>query len=55
MEFYDLDILHKLGQIVGTLLKIDTCMAFTTRGCYAQLCVHVPLDQSLQHHDFTGC
>lgn len=40
---------------MGTLLKIDTCTASTTRGRYARLCVQVPLDQPLQHHVYIGC
>lgn len=31
-EFYDFEILHKLGNKIGKLLKIDACTSETTRG-----------------------
>lgn len=38
-------ILQKIGNMVGRLLKIDACTSATLRGCYARLCVELPLDQ----------
>ncbi|KAM3394935.1 hypothetical protein P3S68_003939 [Capsicum galapagoense] len=53
-EFYDLDILHKIGNKISTLLKIDNCTSSTSRGRYARLCVQVPLEHPLQHHVYIG-
>ncbi|KAF3625423.1 hypothetical protein FXO37_30864 [Capsicum annuum] len=36
-EFYDVDILHKVGAKIGTLLKIDTCTSTTSRGSHKQV------------------
>ncbi|XP_059306501.1 uncharacterized protein LOC132057943 [Lycium ferocissimum] len=33
-EFYDMDILRKVGNKIGRLLKVDTCTSSTTRGSY---------------------
>lgn len=53
-EFYDLDILLKVGSKIGTLLKIDSTTSSTSRGKYARLCVQVPLEQPLQSHIYIG-
>lgn len=53
-EFYDLQVLKKLGNTIGKLLTIDTWTSSTTRGRYARLCVEVPLDKSLKTHLFIG-
>lgn len=46
-EFYDIEILQKLGNKVGKLIKIDACTSAATRGPYAHICVEVPLDKPL--------
>ncbi|XP_019253973.1 PREDICTED: uncharacterized protein LOC109232674 [Nicotiana attenuata] len=51
-EFYDLQILKKLGNKIGKLLTVDTCTSTTTRGRYARLCIEVPLDQPFKTHLF---
>lgn len=53
-EFYEIDILQKVGNKIGTLLKIDACTSATTRERYARLCVQVPLEQPLQQHIYIG-
>lgn len=53
-EFYDLDILQKLGNKEGKLLKIDACTSITTRGRYDRICVEVPLDKILKTHIYIG-
>lgn len=53
-EFYDLDILHKMGSKIGKLLKIDTYTSGTTRGQYARICVEVPLEKPLRTHIYIG-
>ncbi|XP_019242489.1 PREDICTED: uncharacterized protein LOC109222608, partial [Nicotiana attenuata] len=54
IEFYDIQILQKLGNKIGKLLTVDACTSTTTRGRYTRLCVEVPLDQPLKTHLFIG-
>ncbi|XP_019266876.1 PREDICTED: uncharacterized protein LOC109244270 [Nicotiana attenuata] len=42
-EFYDKDILEKVGRKVGKLLNIDQFTSSTLRGRYARICIQVPL------------
>lgn len=42
-EFYDFEILKKVGNKIGQLLKVDTCTTTTTRGRYARIYIEVPL------------
>lgn len=49
-EFYDLEILCRVGSKLGQLLKIDTCTSTTTRGRYAGICIEVPLEKPLKTH-----
>ncbi|XP_019224117.1 PREDICTED: uncharacterized protein At4g02000-like [Nicotiana attenuata] len=44
-EFYDKEILVKVGRKLGKLLKIDTCTSATLRGRYARICIQVPLEK----------
>lgn len=53
-EFYDIEILQKLGNNVGKLLKIDACTSTTTRGRYTRICVEVSLDKPLKSHIYIG-
>lgn len=53
-EFYDFNILQRVGSKIGTLLKINTCTSATTRGRYARICIEVPLEQPLKIHIFIG-
>ncbi|XP_016558072.1 uncharacterized protein At4g02000-like [Capsicum annuum] len=53
-EYYDAEILHRIGGKIGTLLKVDNCTSTNSRGRYARLYVQVPLDQPLLHHLFIG-
>ncbi|XP_019234545.1 PREDICTED: uncharacterized protein LOC109215004 [Nicotiana attenuata] len=53
-EFYDYQILQKLGQKIGKFLSMDTCTSSTTRRQYARLCVEVLLDQPLKTHLYIG-
>nr|XP_033508752.1 uncharacterized protein LOC117273670 [Nicotiana tomentosiformis] len=43
-EFYDKEILKKVGRKLGKLLKIDSCTSFMLRGRYARICIQVPLE-----------
>lgn len=47
MEYYDKAILEKVGNRIGKLLKIDTCISSTIIGRYARICVQVPLEISV--------
>ncbi|XP_019234876.1 PREDICTED: uncharacterized protein At4g02000-like [Nicotiana attenuata] len=47
-EFYDVEILQRVGSKLGHLLKIDTCTSATTRGRYARICIEVPLERPLK-------
>ncbi|KAK4726532.1 hypothetical protein R3W88_031449 [Solanum pinnatisectum] len=47
-EFYDKTTLEKVGQRLGTLLKIDTCTSATLRGRYARIYIQVPLEEPIK-------
>lgn len=42
-EFYDHQILAKVGKKLGKLVKTDVCTSATLRGRYARICVEVPI------------
>nr|XP_009758586.1 PREDICTED: uncharacterized protein LOC104211257 [Nicotiana sylvestris]XP_016487554.1 PREDICTED: uncharacterized protein LOC107807645 [Nicotiana tabacum] len=44
-EFYDKEILQKVGSSIGRLLKVDACTSVALRGRYARLCVELPLNK----------
>lgn len=47
-EYYDLCLLKKVGNTIGTLLKIDTTTLEGKRRQFARLCVHVQFDAPLK-------
>ncbi|XP_019232367.1 PREDICTED: uncharacterized protein LOC109213071 [Nicotiana attenuata] len=47
-EFYDYEILQKIGQKLGQLIRIDASTKSALRGKYARLCVMVPIEQPLK-------
>ncbi|XP_019248319.1 PREDICTED: uncharacterized protein LOC109227574 [Nicotiana attenuata] len=47
-EFYDQDILEKVGRKLGKLLKIDHCTSSTLRGRCARICIQVPLETPVE-------
>ncbi|XP_075078982.1 uncharacterized protein LOC142164657 [Nicotiana tabacum] len=49
-EFYDLEILQRVGSKLGKLLKIDSCTSSTSWGRYARICIEVPLEKPLKTH-----
>ncbi|KAK4724097.1 hypothetical protein R3W88_026876 [Solanum pinnatisectum] len=49
-KFYDDEIPSRVGNILGKLLKIDTCTSSTTSGKYACINGGVPLEQPLKSH-----
>lgn len=53
-EFYDEQILYKVGSKLGQLLKVDACTSSTTRGKYARICIEVPLEKPLKSHVLIG-
>ncbi|PHU20266.1 hypothetical protein BC332_11417 [Capsicum chinense] len=44
-ELYDQQILEKIGNHLGFLLKIDSCASLTLRGRYARICIQIPLGE----------
>ncbi|XP_019236668.1 PREDICTED: uncharacterized protein LOC109216905 [Nicotiana attenuata] len=54
MEYYDLELLKLVGNKLGQLLKFDTCTSTTTRGCYARICIEIPLAKPLKTHVYIG-
>ncbi|GLT67140.1 hypothetical protein SLA2020_394690 [Shorea laevis] len=44
-DHYDPDTLQKIGNKVGTLLRVDAHTAHHTRGQYARICVQIDLSQ----------
>lgn len=53
-EFYDKNILERVGEKQGAQLKIDTCTLATLRGRYARICIQVPLDTPVKNSFNTG-
>ncbi|OMO53258.1 reverse transcriptase [Corchorus capsularis] len=49
IEFFDVNILKRIGNQIGHLVRIDANTASTSRGKYARLCVEVDLDTPLLH------
>ena len=47
IEYYDHDMLLKIGKVVGPVLRIDSNTAIGARGRFARLCVQVNLDKPL--------
>ncbi|KAM3376328.1 putative protein isoform X2 [Capsicum galapagoense] len=46
-EFYDVGIVERIGRTLEAFVKIDTCTSSTLRGCYARICVQIPLKTTL--------
>lgn len=38
-EYYDLKILKTIGQMIGEIIKIDSCTTHTTKGDTMHVCV----------------
>nr|XP_009759687.1 PREDICTED: uncharacterized protein LOC104212176 [Nicotiana sylvestris] len=53
-EFYDTKTVERIGNSIGRLLKIDVCTSTTIRGCYARLCVEIPLEHPVQPYIYIG-
>ena len=47
IEYYDPVVLRKIGEAIGTVLRIDAYTANGARGRFARLCVQVNLDKPL--------
>lgn len=47
-EFYDGQVLAKVGKSIGKLLKIDACKSATLRGWYVRICIQVPMDMPVK-------
>lgn len=53
-KFYDKEILQKIGNTIGQLLRLDICTQNARRGQYARLCLPVPIDQPLITEIYIG-
>nr|XP_016457641.1 PREDICTED: uncharacterized protein LOC107781456 [Nicotiana tabacum] len=53
-KFYDEEILKKVGNTVGRLLKADACTSAALRGRYARLCVELSLDKPVKSNVWIG-
>jgi hypothetical protein len=47
IELYDMNILRRIGNQLGSLLKIDARTMDNERGRFARLCIQIDLDQPL--------
>ena len=47
VHLYDRKILQKLGELVGTVIKIDANTTLSIRGCFARVAVTISLDKPL--------
>ncbi|MBA0779716.1 hypothetical protein Gotri_003930 [Gossypium trilobum] len=48
LEYYDPTILAKIGQSLGTLLRVDNATSSESRGKYARFCVQVNIESPLK-------
>lgn len=48
MEFYDFEILEKIGNKLGQLISIDACTSSALRGKYARVCILIPIEKPLK-------
>ncbi|GKV18314.1 hypothetical protein SLEP1_g28712 [Rubroshorea leprosula] len=47
IEYYDVQILERIGNMLGTPLRLDAYTAHQSRGQYARICIQVDLDKPL--------
>ena len=47
IEFYDREVLKKIGEAIGLVLRIDFYTASESRGSYARLCIQIDLEKPL--------
>ena len=47
IEYYNAEALHRIGKLIGNVLRVDTHMAFEMRGRFARLCVQVDVNKPL--------
>lgn len=53
-EFYDAEILRKIGNKLGIILKVDAHTNDALRGQYARICVQVCTDNALKTRVYIG-
>lgn len=53
-KFYDDILLHKIGNSIGKLLKIDVCTCATLKDMYARLCIQVPMEKPITKYIHKG-
>ncbi|GKV06468.1 hypothetical protein SLEP1_g18364 [Rubroshorea leprosula] len=47
IEYYDVQILERIGNMLGTPLRLDAHTVHQSRGQYARICIQVDLDEPL--------
>ncbi|GLT78373.1 hypothetical protein SLA2020_499110 [Shorea laevis] len=47
IEYYDVQILERIGKLIGTPLRINAYTAHQSRDQYARICIQVDLDEPL--------
>lgn len=47
MEFYDLEFLSTMGNMIGTTINVDLTTSTQSRGKFARLCAQVDLEKPL--------
>lgn len=53
-EFYDQQILCRIGNTIDQLLRMDICTQNTKRGQYVRLCIQVQIDQPMLTSIYTS-
>ena len=47
IEYYNAEALHRIGNAIGKVLRVDTFTASETRGRFARLCIQIDVEQPL--------
>ncbi|KAH0712690.1 hypothetical protein KY289_008649 [Solanum tuberosum] len=49
-EYYDHNVLARIGNKLGHLVNTDVCTSATLRGRYARICIEVPIRVPVKQH-----
>ena len=47
IEYYNAEALHRIGNSIGNVLRVDTFIASETRGRFARLCIQIDVEKPL--------
>lgn len=53
-EFYDREILQRIGGVIGRLSKVDACTSSSLRGRYGKLCIEIPMEEPVKKFIYIG-